>query len=156
DVFFGDRPDCPRQPHEPVHWMRVPVELLVLACIVVGTLPAWSIGPLLATAAQPVVGGTLPAYSLSVWHGFNTPLVMSLIATAGGVVVSVLFARRWRWREDSLAPGLLGLNGRRVSEGLMAVLSDGARRLARWLGTRRLQPQLLWLVVIAGLAGLGS
>ena len=43
DVFFGPPPtDCPRQPHEPVHWMRVPVELLVLACIVVGTLPAWS------------------------------------------------------------------------------------------------------------------
>ncbi len=156
DVFFGDRPDCPRQPHEPVHWMRVPVELLVLACIVVGTLPAWSIGPLLATAAQPVVGGTLPQYSLALWHGFNTPLVMSLIATAGGIVVYLLFAKRLKLREHSLAPGLLGLNGRRVFEGLMALLSDGARRLARWLGTRRLQPQLLWLVVIAGLAGLGS
>ena len=34
DVFFGPPPtDCPRQPHEPVHWMRVPVELLVLACL---------------------------------------------------------------------------------------------------------------------------
>lgn len=156
DVFFGDPPDCPRQPHEPVHWMRVPVELLVLACIVVGTLPAWSVGPLLATAAQPVVGGVLPEYSLAVWHGFNTPLVMSLIATAGGVGVYLLFARRLKRREHSLAPGLFGLNGRRVFEALMALLSDGARRLARALGTRRLQPQLLWLVVIAGLAGLAS
>ena len=61
DVFFGPPPkDLPRQPHEPVRWMRVPVELLVLACVVVGTLPAWSIGPVLATAARPVVGGTLP------------------------------------------------------------------------------------------------
>jgi multicomponent K+:H+ antiporter subunit A len=156
DVFFGDRPDCPREPHEPVHWMRVPVELLVLACIVVGTLPAWSVGPLLATAAQPVVGGTLPDYSLAVWHGFNTPLVMSLIATAGGVAVYLLFGRRLKMREHSLAPGLFGLNGRRVFEGLMAALSDAARRVARGLGTPRLQPQLLWLIVIAGLAGLGS
>jgi multicomponent K+:H+ antiporter subunit A len=156
DVFFGSRPDCPREPHEPVHWMRVPVELLVLACIVVGTLPAWSIGPLLATAAQPVVGGTLPAYSLSVWHGFNTPLVMSLVATAGGVAVYLLFARRLKMREHSLAPGLLGLNGRRVFEGMMAWLSNAARHLTHWLGTRRLQPQLLCMLVIAGLAGLGS
>src|SRR5574343_800852 len=78
DVFFGPPPtDCPRQPHEPVHWMRVPVELLVLACVVVGTLPGWSVGSLLAMAAKPVVGGELPAYSLAVWHGFNTPLMMS-------------------------------------------------------------------------------
>src|SRR5262249_5450889 len=84
DVFFGARARAlPRQPQEPVHWMRVPVELLVLACVVVGTLPAWSVGPLLAAAARPVVGGTLPEYSLAVWHGFNTPLVMSLVATVG-------------------------------------------------------------------------
>ena len=47
--------------------------------------PAWSIGPVLATAARPVVGGTLPDYSLAVWHGFNSPLLMSLVAMAGGI-----------------------------------------------------------------------
>ena len=37
DVFFGPPPrDLPREPHEPPRWMRVPVELLVLACLVVG------------------------------------------------------------------------------------------------------------------------
>ena len=105
DVFFGPPPtDCPRQPREPVHWMRVPVELLVLACVVVGTLPAWSIGPVLALAAQPVVGGTLPTYSLAVWHGFNTPLVMSLIATAGGLLVYLRFAARFKQRRGRGAP----------------------------------------------------
>ena len=85
DIFFGPlTPDLPRQPHEPPHWMRVPVELLVLACVVVGMFPAWSVGGFLATAARPVVGGTLPDYSLAVWHGFNTPLQMSLTALALG------------------------------------------------------------------------
>ena len=37
--------------------MRVPIELLVLACLVVGIFPAQSIGPVLAAAARPVVGG---------------------------------------------------------------------------------------------------
>ncbi len=157
DVFFGPPPtDCPRQPHEPVHWMRVPVELLVLACIVVGTLPAWSVGPILATAAQPVVGGTLPAYSLAVWHGFNLPLLMSAIATVGGVLLYLRFAGAFKRRSRRAAPGLLGLDGRRVFEALLAFATAAARAALRRLGTRRLQPQLLWMVVIAGLAGLGS
>ncbi|HET7752834.1 MAG TPA: proton-conducting transporter membrane subunit, partial [Anaeromyxobacteraceae bacterium] len=72
DVFFGApaRDQLPRAPHEPPKWMRVPVELLVLACVVVGVAPAQSVGPLLEAASRPVVGGTLPEYSLAVWHGF--------------------------------------------------------------------------------------
>src|SRR5690606_7912480 len=88
DVFFGPPPrDLPSEPNEPTHWMRVPVELLVLVCLVVGILPEWSIGSLLAAAAQPVVGGVLPEYSLAVWHGFNQPLMMSLVATVGGLLL---------------------------------------------------------------------
>ena len=157
DVFFGGPPvDCPRQPHEPVHWMRVPVELLVLACVVVGMLPACSIGSLLATAAQPVVGGTLPAYSLAVWHGFNTPLLMSGVATAGGLLVYLRYAARFKQRGGRAAPLLSGLDGKRLFENLLARASNAARRLTRLLGTRRLQPQLFAMLLIAGLAGLGS
>jgi len=157
DVFFGPvARNLPRQPHEPVHWMRVPVELLVLACVVVGTLPAWSIGPVLAIAAQPVVGDTLPAYSLAVWHGFNTPLVMSLVAMAGGIVVYRLFAGRFKQRRSRSAPGLQRLDGKILFERGLAALTGAARRGLHQLGSRRLQPQLLALLVFTGLAGLGS
>jgi len=55
DVFLGPKAtDLPREPHEPVHWMRVPIELLVVLCLLVGTLPATLIGPILDTAARPV------------------------------------------------------------------------------------------------------
>src|SRR5690606_35282715 len=41
DIFFGPpATGLPREPHEPPRWMRVPVDLLVLACIVVGVMPA--------------------------------------------------------------------------------------------------------------------
>ena len=157
DVFFGPPPaDVPRKPHEPVHWMRVPVELLVLACVLVGTLPAWSVGPLLALAAQPVVGGTLPDYSLAVWHGFNTPLVMSAVATAGGLLVYLRFADRFKQRRGRGAPLLQYVDGKRTFENLLARASNAARWLVHRLGTRRLQPQLFAIVLIAGLAGLGS
>ncbi|HMM84499.1 monovalent cation/H+ antiporter subunit A [Azohydromonas sp.] len=157
DVFFGPtRGDTPRQPHEPVHWMRVPVELLVLACIVVGTLPAWSIGPLLATPARPVVGGELPAYSLAVWHGLNTPLLMSLAAAAGGLLIYLRYAGRLRQRRARSAPLLGPLDGQRMFHASLAGATASARTLARRLGTRRLQAQLLLMLLIAGLAGLGS
>ncbi len=156
DVFFGAPPDTPRQPHEPVHWMRVPVELLVLACVVVGTLPAWSVGPLLATAAQPVVGGTLPEYSLAIWHGFTTPLVMSLIALAAGTLVYVLFADRFKKRRARGAPLMQLLDGKRLFEKTLALVTRLASWSLRHLTTRRLQPQLFLMVLIAGLAGLGS
>ncbi|MCB2039189.1 MAG: monovalent cation/H+ antiporter subunit A, partial [Ottowia sp.] len=58
NVFMGPpATDLPRAPHEPVRWMRVPIEVLVVLCLVVGIVPQWSIGPALALAAQPVVGG---------------------------------------------------------------------------------------------------
>ncbi|MBO9652292.1 MAG: monovalent cation/H+ antiporter subunit A [Variovorax sp.] len=153
DVFFGPPcapPDVPKQPHEPPHWMRVPVELLVLICLVVGVAPAWSVGAFLATAATPVVGGTLPEYSLAVWHGFNLPLVMSIIALIGG---AALYLAQRRGRERGVlaeaTPLLHGFDGQRIFENLLARLSETGRRSRRMLGTRRLQIQLLLLVGVA-------
>src|SRR5690606_22270858 len=50
-VFFGKLPDdLPKEPHEPPRWMRFPVELLVLLCLVVGIIPGISAGPYLHQA----------------------------------------------------------------------------------------------------------
>ncbi|WP_119965798.1 monovalent cation/H+ antiporter subunit A [Simplicispira lacusdiani] len=154
DVFWGPpATDLPHTPHEPPHWMRVPVELLVLACLVVGTLPAWSVGQYLDAAARPVVGGTLPAFSLAVWHGLNTPFLMSVVALAGGVLLyRLLRAQREAGRID--APPLMHrIDGRRLFEALLARLTAAGRAGRRRLSTRRLQWQMLWLVGAALLAG---
>src|SRR3546814_10954747 len=58
----------PRQPAEAPPWMRLPIEILVLACLLVGIVPALTIGPLLASAVQSVLGDRTPTYSLVVWH----------------------------------------------------------------------------------------
>src|SRR3546814_14674919 len=45
-VFFGRvSPRLPRRPQEPPRWMRLPIGLLALACLLVGVLPARLIGP---------------------------------------------------------------------------------------------------------------
>ncbi|MGV8805684.1 MAG: monovalent cation/H+ antiporter subunit A [Polaromonas sp.] len=154
DVFFGPpATGLPRQPHEPPHWMRVPVELLVLACLVVGMLPAWSMGRFLNAAARPVVGGELPGFSLAVWHGLNTPFVMSLVAMLGGLAMYAV-QRRWRasLRRASPQP-MRRLSGGRVFNGALALLTHASRQGRRWLTTARLQWQMLWLVSAALAAG---
>ncbi len=154
DVFFGPpATDLPHTPHEPPRWMRAPVELLVLTCLVVGIFPAQSVGPLLAAAALPVVGGTLPEYSLAIWHGWNAPLIMSLIAMCGGVVLYLVLRNQLK-RGRFLYPPLIELfNGKRLFEHGQVLLMRVARRFERLFTTRRLQKQLFMLVLIALLAG---
>ena len=154
DVFFGPpATDLPHTPHEPPRWMRVPVELLVLTCLLVGVLPATTVGASLAAAARPVVGGDLPAFSLAVWHGFNAPMVMSLLALAGGTLLYLLLGRAQRQGRLVDAPVMGRFDGQRIFEGLLALLSAAARHGRQALSTRRLQWQMLWLVGAALLAG---
>ena len=154
-AFFGPPPtDLPRIPHEPPRWMRFPVELLVVTCLVIGVVPGRTVGPLLADAARALVGPDLPYYSLAVWHGFTLPLLMSVIALIGGVAL-YLALRRYLGSGAEGPPLLQGLRGQRLFEDMLVTLSwKWARALERLLGTRRLQPQLRLLVATAVLAGM--
>lgn len=154
-VFFGPAPaGLPREPHEPPRWMRFPIEFLVLACLLVGMLPALTIGPLLDIGVRALLGPAAPAYSLSVWHGFNLPLAMSFIALAGGAVLYMLL-QRYLGRGEERTPLLPPVEGRRVFDRVLTALSwRWARALEGALGTQRLQPQLGLLLVAALAAGL--
>jgi len=91
DVFFNGEPvDLPKTPHEPPRFMKIPVDLLVVVCLAVGIFPAIIVGPILYVAVTGVLQGTPPEYSLHLWHGFNLPLVMSIIALAAGTIIYFL------------------------------------------------------------------
>lgn len=152
-AFFGPDPvDLPLTPHEPPTWMRFPVEILVLACIIIGLLPAATVGPYLDMAAHAALGAATPDYSLAVWHGFTLPLLMSLIALVAGVSLYLLLQRHLKKGVEG-APLIGGLQGQRMFERTMVFLSWRlARTLEGLLGTRRLQPQLRLVVCVAVLA----
>jgi len=155
DVFFGPpATDLPHTPHEPPRWMRAPVELLVLTCLTVGIFPAQTVGPLLAAAAQPVVGGELPEYSLAIWHGLNAPMIMSLIALSGGILLYVLLRKQLKLERFPLPPLVKYFNGKRFFERSLVVIMRGARRIERRISTQRLQTQLFLLILVAVIAGL--
>jgi multicomponent K+:H+ antiporter subunit A len=142
-----------KTPHEPPRWMRFPIEFLVIVCLVVGIVPALSIGPFLHTAVVSVLGPDAPEYSLSIWHGFNLPLAMSAVALVGGAFIYFLL-KDYFARCDDGPPSFASLKGQRIFERVIVEVSwRWARVGERRLGTRKLQPQLRWLVVAGFAAG---
>ena len=88
DVFFNGEPiDLPKVPKEPPRYMKVPVEILVALCLLVGIFPAYIVGDLLHIASAAVLAHEAPTYSLSIWHGLNMPLLMSFLAMVGGITI---------------------------------------------------------------------
>jgi len=154
-VFFGPPAQrLPREPREPPRWMRFPMDLLVLACVLVGVVPALTVAPILDAAALGVLGADTPSYSLAIWHGVTTPFLMSLGALTGGGLL-YLALKNYLARGLDATPLLPPVDGRRVFDAVMVTLSwRWARLLARALGTRRLQPQLRWILIAALIAAL--
>ncbi len=153
-VFFGPPPSgLDKEPHEPPALMRRPIEFLVLICLAVGIIPGISIAPYLAASVTAVLGDDTPYYSLSVWHGFNLPLLMSAVALVGGVLLYIALFKYLSQGHDG-TPLLHRFRGQRIFENiLLTVTGRWARALNTLLGTRRLQPQLLIIVALALLAG---
>lgn len=144
-VFFGgSRPDLPNYPpHEPPRFMKVPVEFLVVICLVVGLVPAYTVGDLLAAASLATLRAPLPEYSLNLWHGVNLPLVMSLVSMAGGA--TLFFLRRdalRRWQQ-----AIEHLSARRSFEHGMRALERFAAAVTRWLENGSLPTYIAWMLL---------
>jgi len=154
-VFFGPSSarDTPRVPEEPPRWMRVPVQVLVLACLVIGVAPAAAVGPLLGAASRQVVGDPLPEYSLKVWHGFTPALLMSALALVGGVVLSLGVRRFEAGRAGRGRRAPTRLDGARVFASGLARLTLASRQIHRRLLAAGLQRQFLALLVVTLLVG---
>jgi len=154
DVFFNGEPrDLPKMPHEPPRWMKVPVEVLVVLCIAVGTLPGITVRPLLEAAAGAVLQQPLPEFSLAVWHGFNQPFIMSLVAMGGGV--ALYSSRHWVFASHDRFPSRL--SGKQLAEGLLDHLFALAGRLDHAWDNRSLRRYsflLLSAVLTLGTIGL--
>jgi len=153
DVFFNGEPvNLPRTPHEPPRWMRIPVEILVVACLLVGIIPAITVGPLLAVAAASVLGPEpLPEYSLAIWHGFNLALSMSIVALVVGVLVYSVRRFIFQLHEADSAPLPLA-DGKQYFDAMLSKLLQAADKLTQRLENGSLQHYLALLIGSAVLA----
>ncbi|ABM45169.1 monovalent cation/H+ antiporter subunit A [Bartonella bacilliformis] len=148
-VFFGSKPtDLPKTPHEPPHFMRFPMEFLVFICLAVGIFPHLTIGSILDNAVVAVLGSATPSYSLAVWHGLNTPLIMSFMALFGGILLYILGSRYFLSCDEG-PPFFRYFKGQRIFEQILVIISwKWARTAESFLSTRRLQAQLHWVLLV--------
>lgn len=150
DVFFNGEPiNLPRVPHEPPRWMKLPMAVLTTLTVLVGVLPALIVGPLLATAAASVLQAPLPPYSLAIWHGFNQPLLMSIVALLGGTLIY--------WNRHHLFDlhdhVLPSISAKRIHDTVLQGLLRAAAKITTALQNGSLQRYLLLLLLSGLIAG---
>lgn len=147
-VFFGPAPeDLPRRPHEPPIWMVLPIGFLALVCVLVGVLPAATIGPALHRAAGSVLGEQAPVFTLAIWHGFTPALGMSLVALGGGAGLYLVARRRLLALRAQPFPRL---NAKLAFERILQLLTDTLPAFVqRRFPEGRLQPQLVLVLLVA-------
>jgi len=150
DVFFNGPPrDLPpgAHPHEPPAGMRAPVALLAILCVVVGIMPALTFGPMVLVAATAMLGHAPPPYHLSLWHGLNLPLLMSVMALAAGCALYFLLARGGRLHRISSERWFGGLTGLNLFTRGIDILLGRAGRLTGLLESGSLQRYLAWMLI---------
>lgn len=88
--FFGERRATPRVAHEaPLSMLLGPACLAALS-LLLGVFPVLAGMGVLTAAASAVMGEPVTVY-LSLWHGINLPLIMSIVTLALGY----LLFKRW-------------------------------------------------------------
>ena len=145
DTFFGKGPRAlDVVPHEPPRWMRIPVGVLAILCVVVGVVPALTIGPLLHTMVRGTLGDAAPEFSLSVWHGINLPLLMSVASVLLGV--ALYFGLRRLLDFHAVVTRSIGRNVFHLNvEALFAL----ARRFTARVANGSLQRSLFLMIAVA-------
>ena len=145
DVFFNGEPvGLTKTPHEPPRYMRVPVEVLVVLCLVVGIFPQFVVGDLLNTASSAVLQTELPEFHLHIWHGFNVPLAMSAVAIAVG---SFLYIKR---RHLFNFQGQFNdLDAKMIFEGVVQDVVQKADALHRWFDSDSLQRAMFLMLLLS-------
>ena len=141
--------------HEPAFGMRAPATLLAILCILVGLLPALLVEKIVNSTTQATTQNfAFEGTHLALWHGFNLPLLMSVISLLGGTIFYFSLSKGGVLREIDLDPKLGRLQGRVLFDLFLKNLLLNSRRFRRSTENGKLQSYLLWIVIFTvGLVG---
>lgn len=139
-----------KEGHEPPIGMRAPAIFLAILCIVVGIFPALTVEHIVnSTARASTQLHDFSGTHLAIWHGFNLPLVMSLIALVGGLSFYFALAKNRKLRSIDLDPALGPFQGKLLFESFLKHLLLTSRKIKRKTETGSLQTYLIWIVAFS-------
>ncbi|MFV5382337.1 monovalent cation/H+ antiporter subunit A [Acinetobacter towneri] len=149
-VFF-DGPigkDVPnKEAHEPPFGMRAPATLLAVLCILVGLMPALLVEHIVnSTTRASTQLSQFEGTHLAIWHGFNLPLLMSVIALLGGIIFYFSLAKGGKIREIDLDLHLGQFQGKLLFELFLKHLLQVSRKIKRKTENGSLQSYLVWII----------
>ncbi|CAN5610628.1 putative monovalent cation/H+ antiporter subunit A [soil metagenome] len=90
--FFGQLETTPRVPHEAPIAMWLGPALLGLTGLLFGLLPGLAASPLVGAAATGILAQDT-VVDLYIWHGFNLPLLLSVVTMALGIAGYLLWPK---------------------------------------------------------------
>ncbi len=98
-LFFGQARDdaAHRKAHDPGAGMLAAPAVLVIVAVLLGLLPMLLAGTVVSAVAGAVIGGPAPIVELSLWHGVNLALGMSVLAIGVGIALLWRHAGLLRW-----------------------------------------------------------
>lgn len=98
-IFFGKTKNEAHEPKNEARFSMV-VGPLLLACIslLFGVFSTKAISTLLNKASASLLPGSMP-FELGLWHGFNTPLMLSIVTVGVGVI---LYSFRKRYEKGAV------------------------------------------------------
>lgn len=139
DVFFKDYSQhLLKTPSEPQRWMKIPVEILVGLCLLIGIFPVLVMQLLLNSASASVLQASLPPYTLAVWHGVNPALWMSGIALLGGSLLFCNHQYLYRFNANFNAVP----NAKTMYQSTLETLFSVASKITSAINTQSLQRML--------------
>lgn len=155
-VFLSGKADTPHKPHEAPLGMWLPPLVLALGGLVAGIFPERLLGGLVQAATSGVLAKETEIY-LSLWHGVNLPLMMSVLTVLIGIALHLnrLRIHAWLDRLVSMLPFTLDLGW----DSLLGALNRYACAIVSRIQTGRLGHYLtvtFVTVVVVGLAALFS
>ncbi len=140
--FYGPKVETPKHAHEaPLSMWIGPITLASLG-VVFGSLPFLIDSSLIVPTASAIYGETLDFY-LSLWHGINLPLILSVVTLLGGIAVYKI----WTGLQSSTPAGLYSTTFHDGPKGGYQFLVDGMLSTAGWQ-TRVLQNGMLRYYVL--------
>ena len=137
-----------KEAHEPPFGMRAPATLLAVLCILVGLMPALLVEHIVnSTTRASTQLSQFEGTHLAIWHGFNLPLLMSVIALLGGIIFYFSLAKGGKIREIDLDPHLGQFQGKLLFQLFLKHLLQVSRKIKRKTENGSLQSYLVWIIV---------
>lgn len=149
-IFFDGQmsKEINQDAHEPPFGMLSPILLLAICCILVGVLPAFFAEHIVNQVTRSItLVHDFEGVHLAIWHGINTPLIMSVIALVGGIGLYFTFARHDRLRHIQLEKYLGVFQGKVIFENILSLLEKISRTIKLSTETSRLQNYLFLIII---------